>query len=135
MAFAVAVIGVIGQGVTRPNLFGQRLENRREVVGVGREVLPARRRHYARGVERSDHAAGRIGRGKREGGQRYRALLFQPGPLRDLYYGYATWALDNPKANQNVLKTTFHLLDRNGKVLRRVLAKAGYYSANARVVA
>ncbi len=41
-------------------------------------------------------------------------------PLRDLYYGYATWALDNPKANQNVLKTTFHLLDRNGKVLARM---------------
>jgi polyketide synthase PksN len=45
-------------------------------------------------------------------------------PVRDLYYGYATWAptgkLDNPKANQNILKTTFHLLDKNGKVLARL---------------
>ena len=41
-------------------------------------------------------------------------------PVRDLYYGYATWAMDNPKSNQNILKVTFHLLDRNGKVLARM---------------
>ncbi len=40
-------------------------------------------------------------------------------PLRDLYYGYATWGVD-PKANQNHLKVTFYLLDKNGKVLVRL---------------
>ena len=41
-------------------------------------------------------------------------------PLKDLYYGYATWAGENPKANQNILKVNFHLLDKNGKVLVRM---------------
>jgi amino acid adenylation domain-containing protein len=40
--------------------------------------------------------------------------------LQNLYYGYATWAVDNPKAIQNILKVTFHLLDKNGKVLVRM---------------
>jgi acyl transferase domain-containing protein/tryptophanase len=40
-------------------------------------------------------------------------------PLRDLYYGYATWGVD-PKANPNHLKVTFYLLDKNGKVLARL---------------
>jgi len=34
MAFAVAVFGVLSESVTRPNLFGQGLEDRREVAGV-----------------------------------------------------------------------------------------------------
>jgi acyl transferase domain-containing protein/SAM-dependent methyltransferase len=41
-------------------------------------------------------------------------------PLRDLHYGYATWAVDDPKASKNVLKVTFHLLDENGRVLVRI---------------
>ncbi len=40
-------------------------------------------------------------------------------PLRDLYYGYATWSVD-PKVSLDRLKATFHLLDRNGKVLVRL---------------
>ena len=40
-------------------------------------------------------------------------------PLRDLYYGYATWAT-NPHASQSIPKATFHLLDRDGKVLVRI---------------
>jgi hypothetical protein len=50
MAFAVAVFRVISQGVARPNLFSQGLEDRREVVRVGREVLSASRWNDARGV-------------------------------------------------------------------------------------
>src|SRR5262245_20883410 len=61
VSFTVTVIGVIGQSVTRPNFFGQRLEDRREVASVGGKVLPASRRHDARGVERSNHATARIG--------------------------------------------------------------------------
>ncbi|HEX8617120.1 MAG TPA: SDR family NAD(P)-dependent oxidoreductase, partial [Thermoanaerobaculia bacterium] len=41
-------------------------------------------------------------------------------PLRDLHYGYATWAGENPKANPNILKVTFHLLDQEGNVLVRI---------------
>lgn len=40
-------------------------------------------------------------------------------PIKDLHYGYATWAED-PRATKNILKVTFHLLDRNGKVLVRM---------------
>ena len=40
-------------------------------------------------------------------------------PVQDLHYGYATWSSD-PKSSPNVLKATFHLLDRNGKVLVRM---------------
>jgi len=39
MAFAVAVFGVVSQCATRPNLFRQSFEDRREVAGVSREVL------------------------------------------------------------------------------------------------
>src|SRR5688572_3365544 len=49
VAFAVAVFRVVSQSVTRPNLFRQSLEDRREIAGVGGEVLPARRLHDARG--------------------------------------------------------------------------------------
>lgn len=41
-------------------------------------------------------------------------------PLKELYYGYATWAVDNPKANPNLLKVTYHLLDKNGTILVRI---------------
>jgi polyketide synthase PksN len=40
-------------------------------------------------------------------------------PLRDLYYGYATWTFD-PKVDVNGQNVTFHLLDRNGTVLARL---------------
>ncbi len=39
-------------------------------------------------------------------------------PVRDLHYGYATWAED-PKTN-TMKKVNFHLLDKNGKVLVRI---------------
>ncbi len=41
-------------------------------------------------------------------------------PLTDLCYGYATWASESPRENQNNLKANFHLLDKNGKVLVRI---------------
>jgi len=41
-------------------------------------------------------------------------------PLNDLYYGYATWAVENPHDNQTNLKVNFHLLDKTGKVLVRI---------------
>ena len=41
-------------------------------------------------------------------------------PLDDLYYGYATWAVDHPKGKQAALKVNFHLLDKTGKVLVRM---------------
>jgi acyl transferase domain-containing protein/tryptophanase/acyl carrier protein len=41
-------------------------------------------------------------------------------PVKDLYYGYATWSADNPGANKNNIKATFHLLDKNGKLLVRM---------------
>jgi len=41
-------------------------------------------------------------------------------PVQELYYGYATWSVDNPRADQSILKATFHLLDKNGKVLVRM---------------
>jgi hypothetical protein len=40
-------------------------------------------------------------------------------PLRDLYYGYATWTFD-PKAGPDRQKVTFYLLDKSGKVLVRL---------------
>jgi polyketide synthase PksN len=40
-------------------------------------------------------------------------------PLRDLYYGYATWTFD-PNVDVNGQKVTFHLLDENGTVLVRL---------------
>jgi len=40
-------------------------------------------------------------------------------PLRDLYYGYAAWAVD-PKVDLDRQKVTFYLLDRNGRVLVRL---------------
>ena len=41
-------------------------------------------------------------------------------PLKDLYYGYATWAVDDPLAPQGSLKANFQLLDKSGKVLVRI---------------
>ncbi|ELR72054.1 Malonyl CoA-acyl carrier protein transacylase [Fulvivirga imtechensis AK7] len=40
--------------------------------------------------------------------------------LKDLQYGYATWAEDNDLNNPTNLKTNFCLLDKNGKVLVRI---------------
>jgi polyketide synthase PksN len=40
--------------------------------------------------------------------------------LKDLHYGYATWALANPLDNQNHLRVHFHLLDKSGRVLVRI---------------
>ena len=40
-------------------------------------------------------------------------------PLRDLYYGYATWSFDS-EADVDRQKVTFHLLDRDGRVLVRL---------------
>ncbi|HET8774719.1 MAG TPA: type I polyketide synthase, partial [Thermoanaerobaculia bacterium] len=40
-------------------------------------------------------------------------------PLRDLHYGYATWGRD-AKGNADLGKVTFHLLDREGRVLVRL---------------
>jgi len=40
--------------------------------------------------------------------------------LKDLHYGYATWALANPLDNQSHLKVHFHLLDKSGRVLVRI---------------
>ncbi|HET8798147.1 MAG TPA: SDR family NAD(P)-dependent oxidoreductase [Thermoanaerobaculia bacterium] len=40
-------------------------------------------------------------------------------PLRDLYYGYATWTFD-PNAGVDRQKVTFHLLDKSGRVLVRL---------------
>lgn len=41
-------------------------------------------------------------------------------PLKDLHYGYATWAADHRRDNQTFLKADFHLLDKNGRVLVRL---------------
>ncbi|MFZ5638598.1 MAG: SDR family NAD(P)-dependent oxidoreductase [Pseudomonadota bacterium] len=41
-------------------------------------------------------------------------------PLDDLHYGYATWAVEDPKTHRGALKVDFHLLDRNGRVLVRM---------------
>ena len=41
-------------------------------------------------------------------------------PLDDLHYGYATWAVEDPKSKQSTLKVNFHLLDKTGKVLVRM---------------
>jgi polyketide synthase PksN len=40
-------------------------------------------------------------------------------PLRDLHYGYATWGRD-ANGNADLGKVTFHLLDREGRVLVRL---------------
>jgi polyketide synthase PksM len=40
-------------------------------------------------------------------------------PLRDLYYSYAAWGVDR-NGNPDRQKVTFHLLDRNGRVLVRL---------------
>jgi len=40
--------------------------------------------------------------------------------LKDLYYGYATWAVDDPLDDQSLRKIDYHLLDKDGKVLIRM---------------
>ncbi len=40
--------------------------------------------------------------------------------LQNLYFGYATWAIDKSQVKQDSLKVDFHLLDKSGKVLVRI---------------
>jgi polyketide synthase PksM len=41
-------------------------------------------------------------------------------PLRDLYYGYATWADDRSQSRQDNRKLNIHLLDKDGTVLASI---------------
>ncbi|NJL18739.1 MAG: hypothetical protein HC938_17920 [Nitrospira sp.] len=44
--------------------------------------------------------------------------------LETLQYGYATWAISDPKGNPNNLKVNFDLIDSNGRVLVRIIELA-----------
>jgi acyl transferase domain-containing protein/tryptophanase/acyl carrier protein len=41
-------------------------------------------------------------------------------PLDDLYYGYATWSVDDGSVDGKHTRGNFHLLDKNGNILIRV---------------
>lgn len=40
--------------------------------------------------------------------------------VKDVYYSYATWAVDNPGNDESLLKVNFQLLDKDGRVLARM---------------